>query len=157
MTIPTAIGNLLPAATVAAPLGGSPSLPWLIVLAMAPGMVMLVILIRAILKASGVEDNAGNAIDPRIQSEGCMRDCIEQLNGNAQRIYGVVDAIQLSPTDIVPAAASEHRIRDDFTLGLITVDSRPVTLLDIKRGFSAHELSVLRSIIRTRIPEYAPA
>jgi len=81
--------------------------------------------------------------------------------GRSQLIGLVVDAVgkvlEIHPTDIEPPAASDNRIRDDFTLGTATADNRPVTLLDIGRGFSANELIMLRSAARSTKQENEPA
>lgn len=82
--------------------------------------------------------------------------CGERL----QTIGVVVDAVgkvlQIAPAEIEAPAVSGSRIRDDFTLGTTMLDNRPVTLLDIGRGFSANELVVLRSAARSAKQEIEP-
>lgn len=82
-------------------------------------------------------------------------------SGDRLQLIGVLvntvgDVLELPAMQIEPPTASASRIRDDFTLGTIRVDSRPFTLLDIGRGFSANEL-VPRSTARPQKKENQPA
>jgi chemotaxis signal transduction protein len=75
---------------------------------------------------------------------------LEVTNGDRMQMIGVVvDAVgkvlEISPVEIAPPAASDSKIRNDFTLGTVSINNHTVTLLDIGRGLSANESVVLHS------------
>ena len=82
---------------------------------------------------------------------------LEVTSRERLQVIGVVvdtvgKVLEIAPADIQPPAASDSQIRNDFALGTVTLDSRPITLLDIGRGLSAHELVALRSAAQENIP-----
>ena len=82
---------------------------------------------------------------------------LEVTSRERLQIIGVVvdtvgKVLEIAPADIQPPTASDSQIRNDFALGTVTLDSRPITLLDIGRGLSAHELVALRSAAQENIP-----
>jgi chemotaxis signal transduction protein len=75
---------------------------------------------------------------------------LEVTIGDRMQMIGVVvdtvgKVLEISPVEIEPPAVSDSKIRNDFTLGTVTVNNHTVTLLDIVRGLSANEFVVLRS------------
>jgi len=82
---------------------------------------------------------------------------LEVTSRERLQVIGVVvdtvgKVLEIAPADIQPPTASDSQIRNDFALGTVTLDSRPITLLDIGRGLSAHELVALRSAAQENIP-----
>ena len=80
----------------------------------------------------------------------------ERLQLIGALVDSVGDVLELPAMEIEPPAASGSRIRDEFTQGTLMLDNRPVTLLDISRGFSSHEF-VPHSAARPAKPENQPA
>lgn len=64
-------------------------------------------------------------------------------------VHAVGKVLEILPEEIDPAAASDSKIRNDFTLGTVTVNNHRVTLLDIGRGLLANEFIVLRSVAQS--------
>ena len=86
---------------------------------------------------------------------------LEVTSRERLQVIGVVvdtvgKVLEIAPADIQPPAASDSQIRNDFALGTVTLDSRPITLLDIGRGLSAHELVALRSAAQAVAQENIP-
>lgn len=86
---------------------------------------------------------------------------LEVPSSGRSQLIGVVvdevgDIVEFPTMKIEPPAASGSLSRDDFTLGMLMLDDRSITLLDISRGFSANEL-VLHSAARPTKQENQPA
>lgn len=86
---------------------------------------------------------------------------LEVSSGDRMQMIGVVvDAVgkvlEIPPVEIEPPAASASKIRNDFTLGTVTVNNHTVNLLDIGRGLSANEFVVLRSTAQLVARENMP-
>jgi purine-binding chemotaxis protein CheW len=82
------------------------------------------------------------------------------IGDRLQMIGMVVNAVDkvldILPEEIEPPAASDSKIRNDFTAGTVMVNNHRVTLLDIERGLLANELVVLRSAARSVAQENIP-
>lgn len=86
---------------------------------------------------------------------------LEVTCGDRMQMIGVVvDAVEkvleIPLVEIGPPASSDSKVRNDFTLGTVTVNNHTVTLLDIERGFLANEFVVLRSAAQSVAQENIP-
>lgn len=115
---------LLLASADSAPLGDIHAL--LVLLAVAPSMLMLVILVVYRLRGSRRDDEPGSAAKPQAEPNPepqaqFMRDAIEQLNGIAAALHDTILKSRPEPDQAAPGAASEgpeqNRHYLSFSLG----------------------------------------
>ena len=78
-----------------------------------------------------------------------------------QHVIGVLtdtvgEIVSIAPMDIEPPSASVAYLHCGLIRGMGKIDGRAVTLLDLSRGLSVHELVALRSAAHSLAQENIP-
>ena len=75
-------------------------------------------------------------------------------------VDAVSDVLQIAAMNIESPKATDNKVRNDFTIGRVTVGNLTFTLLDIERGFSANDLFLLspsaQKIVK-KVSQYKPS